>query len=79
MFLDYLAQEGFRRKLPAPYSQQRSGVSERCNRTLLYLAQSMPKHAGMPKKHWAEAAVTAVYVKNRPPSRDLPNMSIVER
>jgi len=72
-FLEYLAEEGIIREVSAPYSQQRNGSSERCNHTVLDPARSMLKHAGMLNKLWAEAVSTAVYIKNRLPSRALPN------
>jgi len=75
-FLEYLAEEGIIRVVSAPYSQQQNGISERCNRSVLDPARSMLKHAGMPNKLWAEAASTAVYIKNRLPSRALPNPNL---
>jgi hypothetical protein len=39
----------------------------------------MLKHAGMPNKLWAEAVATAVYIKNRLPTRALPNSTPYER
>ena len=63
-FLEYLVAEGIIRELSAPYSQQQNGISDRCNHTVLDLAQSMLKHAGRPNKLWAEAFSTAVYIKN---------------
>jgi len=78
-FLEYLAEEGIIREVSAPYSQQQNGISERCNRTVLDPARSMLKHAGMPNKLWAEAVSTAVYIKNRLPSRALPNSTPFER
>jgi hypothetical protein len=43
--------------------------------TWLDPARSMLKHAGMPNKLWAEPVSTAVYIKNRLPSRVLPNLT----
>jgi len=75
-FLEYLAEEDIIREVSAPYSQQQNGISERCNRTVLDPARSMLKHAWMPNKLWAEAVSTAVYIKNRLPSRALPNANL---
>jgi len=72
-FLEYLAEEGITREVSAPYSQQQNGLSERCNRLVMDPARSMLKHAGMPNKLWAEAVSTAVYIKNRLPTRATPN------
>ena len=78
-FLHFLAQEGITREVSAPYSQQQNGISERCDRTVLDPARSRLKHAGMPNKLWAEAVATAVYIKNRLPTRALPNSTPYER
>ena len=78
-FLNYLAQEGITREVSALDSQQQNGISERCNRTVLDPARSMCMHAGMPNKLWAEAVATAVYIKNRLPTRALPNSTPYER
>jgi len=80
-FLEYLAEEGISGEVSASYSQQQNGISERCNRTVLDPAWSMLKHAGMPNKLWAEAVSTAVYIKNRLPSKALlnPNSTPFER
>jgi hypothetical protein len=72
-FLEYLAEEGIIGEVSAPYSQQQNGISERWNRTVLDPVRSMLTHGGMPNKLWAEAVSTAVYIKNRLPSRALPN------
>jgi len=72
-FLEYLAEEGIIREVSAPYPQQQNGISEGCNRTVLDRARFMLKHAGMPNKLLAKAVSTAVYIKNRLPSRALPN------
>jgi hypothetical protein len=49
-FLDYLAQEGINKEVSATYSQQQNGISVRCNGTVLDLARSLLKHAGMTTK-----------------------------
>jgi len=77
--LEYLAEECVIREVSAPYSQQRTGISERCNHTVLHPARSMLNHAGMRNKLWAEAVSTAVYIKNRLPSRALPNSTPFDR
>jgi hypothetical protein len=78
-FLEYLAEEGIVREVSAPYSQQQNGLSERCNRSVMDPARSMLKHAGMPNKFWAEAVSTAVYIKNRLPTRATPDSTPFER
>ena len=48
---------------------QQNGVAERMNRTLVETVHSMLSGAKLPKKFWAEALNTAVYLRNRSPSR----------
>jgi hypothetical protein len=79
MFLQYFAEEGITREALATYSQQQNGLSERCNCTVMDPARSMLKHARMPNKLWAEAVSTAVNIKNRLPTRALPNSTPFER
>jgi hypothetical protein len=76
-FLDYLAQEGITGEVSAPYSQQQNGILERFNCTVL--DPSVITHAGMPNTHWAEAVATADYIKNRLPTKALPNSTPYER
>jgi len=78
-FIEYLEEEGNIREVSAPNSQRQNGISERCDRTVLDPATSMLMHAGMPNTLWAEAVSTAVYIKNRPPSRALPNSTPFKR
>ena len=42
------------------------------NRTLMDCVRSMLRTSSLDKKFWAEALVTAVYIRNRVPSRSLP-------
>lgn len=44
---------------------QMNGIAERINRTLLDLVRAMLKSAELPERFWAEAVVTACYIKNR--------------
>jgi len=52
-----------------------NGVAERLNRTLVETAHSMLLDAKLSKEFWAEAVQTAVYLKNRSPSRSLRGMT----
>ena len=61
-------------QLPVAYTPQQNGVAERMNRTIMDLIRSMIHTSGMDKKFWAEAAQTAVYVRNRVTSRSLPKL-----
>ena len=76
-FEEYLRAEGIRHELTIPKTPQQNGVAERLNRTLVEMARSMLLDAKLPKKFWAEAVSTAVYLKNRSPSKLL-NMTPFE-
>ena len=76
-FQEYLKAEGIRHKLTVPKTPQQNGVAERLNRMLVETARSMLLDAKLPKQFWAEAISTAVYLKNRSPSKAL-NMTPYE-
>lgn len=42
-----------------------NGVAERINRTLMDLIRSMLKSAKLSQKFWAEAVITAAYIRDR--------------
>jgi hypothetical protein len=44
-------------------------VVERRNQTVVAMARSMMKSAGMPGRFWGEAVTTAVFILNRAPTR----------
>ena len=67
-FKAYLKSKGICHELTVPYSPQQNGVAERMNRTLMESARSMIAHAGLSNRYWAEAVVTAAYMKNQMPS-----------
>ena len=71
-FKKYLEEHGNMHQLTVAYTPQQNGVAERMNRTLMDLVRSMMHTAETPKKFWAEALATAVYVRNRVISRSLP-------
>ncbi|KAG2760792.1 hypothetical protein Pcac1_g27314 [Phytophthora cactorum] len=60
--------EGIEQQTTVPYAHQTNGTSERAIRTIVTIGRSMLHHAKLDKCFWAEAAVTAIYVKNRLPS-----------
>lgn len=68
---DYYAKEGIQAQYSAAYSPQQNGVAERKNRTLQEMATCMLVDAGLDRKYWGEAVVTAAYVQNRLPSRSV--------
>ncbi|KAG2870231.1 hypothetical protein PC114_g27479 [Phytophthora cactorum] len=62
--------EGIEQQTTVPYAHQTNGTAERAIRTIVTIGRSMLHHAKLDKCFWAEAAMTAIYVKNRlPPSR----------
>lgn len=64
-FAAYLSEKGIHHQLTAGYSPQQNGVAERYNRTICESARAMLVQAELPKRFWAEAMSTAVYVRNR--------------
>lgn len=67
----FYEQEGIEAQFTAAYSPQQNGIAERKNRTLQEMASCMLLDAGLPKKYWGEAVMTATYVQNRLPSRSV--------
>ena len=66
---DYLKEEGIRHERTVPKTPQQNGVAERLNRTLVEMSRSMLLDAKLPQKFWAESVSTAVYLRNRCPTR----------
>jgi hypothetical protein len=56
----------------APYRHQQNGKAERVNRTLIDMGRTMLVDAGLPEAFRAEAIRSAVYLKNRLPSKSCP-------
>jgi hypothetical protein len=50
---------------------QRSGVSERCNRTMLDSVRSMMSLSDMSVSFWGYALETAAFILNRAPSKSM--------
>ena len=67
-FTMYLKKEGIRHEFTVPKTPQQNGVAERMNRTFVEAVRSMLSDAQLPKKFWAEALSTAVYLRNRSPT-----------
>lgn len=72
-FDSFLQREGIQRQLTVPYTPQQNGVAERANRTIVEMTRSMMLHAGAQQRLWAEAVNTAVYIRNRCPTKQLKN------
>ena len=68
-FEQYLKSEGICHEKTVPKTPEQNGVSERLNRNLVESARSMLLDANLPKVYWAEAVNTAVYLKNRCPTK----------
>lgn len=62
---DYLKEHGILHQKTNPYTPEQNGMSERNNRTIVEKARCLLYDAKLEKKFWAEAASTAVYLKNR--------------
>lgn len=68
-FQAYLDQHGIRHQTTVPYCPQQNGVAERANRTIIEAARCMLQEAKLAKPFWAEAVNTAIYIKNKSPSK----------
>lgn len=77
-FQDYLKSEGIRHERTVPKTPEQNGIAERMNRTLVETSRSMLIDAKLPHKFWAEALSTAVYLKNRSPTKALEDMTPFE-
>ena len=67
-FKKYCKNHGILQEATIPYTPQQNGVSERMNRTIMDAVRSMLHHGGLPKRFWAEAVATVVYIRNRSPT-----------
>ncbi|KAG2810460.1 hypothetical protein PC113_g23763 [Phytophthora cactorum] len=65
---DFYEDEDIEQQTTVPYAHQTNGTAERAIRTIVTIGRSMLHHAKLAKFFWAEAAMTAIYVKNRLPS-----------
>jgi len=70
-FDKFLKECGITRQLSVPYTPQQNGVAERFNRTIEEMARCMLQEAEVNEPLWAEAVKTAVYIRNRCPSKSL--------
>ncbi|POM58554.1 Hypothetical protein PHPALM_36782 [Phytophthora palmivora] len=60
------------------YAHQTNATAERANRTIVTIGRSMLHYAGLDKCFWGEAAMTAIYIKNRLPSPKSPDKTPFE-
>lgn len=68
-FLAFLKKHDIQHQTTVPYSPQQNRVTERENRTIMEAALCMIQDARMDKSFWAEAVNTAIYIKNKSPSK----------
>ena len=71
IFDKFYVEAGIEHQLTTPYTPQQNGVSERKNRSIMEMTRCMLHEKELPKKLWAEAANTAVFLLNRLPTRVL--------
>ena len=65
---DFYASKGIQPETTNSYTPQQNGKAERLNRTLMEKIRPMMAAANLPKNMWAEAAITANYLRNRSPT-----------
>jgi len=70
-FREYCEEVRIEHEITPPYTPQHKGVTERRNKTLVNMIRCMLKIKGLPKEPWEEAALTAIYVLNRSPTKRL--------
>ena len=70
-FDDHLKRRGIVPQLTPPGTPQRNGVSERRNRTLLDMVQSMMRKSDLPQSFWGYALETVAFTLNRVPSKSI--------
>lgn len=70
-FKQYMEWMNIDSQTTTPYSPAQNGVAERMNRTILDAARSMLHASGLPMSYWVYAVQTAVYVRNRCPTKAL--------
>lgn len=60
--------QGIEQQFTVPYAHQTNGTAKRAIRTIVTIGRSMLHYAKLDKRFWAEAAMMAIYIKNRLPS-----------
>ena len=77
-FQSYLRKEGIKHEFTVPRTPEQNGVVERLNRTLMDSVRSMLVGAHLPQRFWAEALATAVYLRNRSPTKSVDGLTPYE-
>ncbi|GAB9477250.1 reverse transcriptase, partial [Globisporangium polare] len=60
----YCASKSIKQEFTIPHTPQQNGMAERANRTLVEMSRCMLKDSDLDKSFWAEALVTAAFVRN---------------
>ena len=63
-FQSYLESKGIHHKKMNTYTSQENGITERMNQTLVEMACSMLKDAGLPNKYWGDAILQSAHILN---------------
>jgi hypothetical protein len=77
-FQSYLRSEGIQWQHSVAYTPEQNGRAERKNRTIFDTARTLLLQSGLPFFLWPEAVKTAVYLRNRLPSRSTPGKTPYE-
>ena len=64
----FYEEQGIEQQTTVPYAHRTNGTAERAIRTIVTIGRSLLHHAKLDKCFRAEAAKTAIYIKNRHPS-----------
>lgn len=78
-FQTFIKNHGIEHQTTVPYTPQQNGVAERANRTIMEAARCMLQDAGLEKRYWAEAVNTAIFIKNKSPSKAVRNSTPEEK
>lgn len=74
----YCANTGIKIRITAPYCPEMNGIAKRVNRTLTENASALLWTAQLPIGFWAPAILVATFLKNRCPTKALPDITPYE-
>ena len=69
---------GIRHERTFPKTPEQNVIAECMNRTVVEPVRSMLADAKLPYSFWAEAVSTAVYLRNRTPTKALKDMTLFD-
>ena len=78
MFNKFCEDTCIEHQLTTPYTPQQNGVVEQKNRTIMEMTRCLLHDKDLPKKLWAEATSTTVFLLNRLPLKTLPGKTPFE-